>query len=43
MVSISHRPQVIRFHTHVLNLDGKKGWKIMGVDKYLATQDVIEA
>jgi len=43
MVSISHRPQVIRFHTHVLRIDGKKGWEIMDVDKYLAAQEANKA
>lgn len=36
LISISHRPPVARFHTHVLILDGEEGWKIVETAEYLA-------
>lgn len=36
IVSISHRPQVARFHSHVLELDGKEGWELMTSEAFLA-------
>ena len=35
LISISHRPQVARFHTQVLILDGEEGWKIVEPATYL--------
>ena len=36
LISISHRPQVARFHTQVLVLDGEEGWKIVEPETYLS-------
>ncbi len=35
LISISHRPQVARFHTKVLVLDGDEGWEIVEAATYL--------
>lgn len=35
VVSISHRPQVARFHSYVLMLTGDEGWKLMTSEEYL--------
>lgn len=35
LISVSHRPLVARFHTHVLILDGDEGWSIVAPDAYL--------
>ncbi len=36
LISISHRPQVARFHTKVLVLDGEEGWEIVEPETYLS-------
>jgi len=35
LISISHRPNVARFHTQVLILDGEEGWDIVEAEVYL--------
>lgn len=36
VVSVSHRPQVAKYHTHVLVLEGKGKWHIQDANEYLA-------
>ncbi|WP_010586754.1 ABC transporter ATP-binding protein/permease [Schlesneria paludicola] len=36
IVSVSHRPQVAKYHTHVLVLEGKGKWHIQDASEYLA-------
>jgi len=36
LISVSHRPLVAKFHTHVLILDGEEGWTIVAPETYLA-------
>lgn len=36
LVSISHRPQVARYHTRVLQLKGEDGYEVLTSDEYLA-------
>ncbi len=35
LISISHRPQVARFHDLILVLDGEEGWSLMEPDEFL--------
>ncbi len=35
LVSISHRPNVAKFHTITLLLDGEGGWELLSADEYL--------
>ncbi|HET6426358.1 MAG TPA: ABC transporter ATP-binding protein/permease [Planctomycetaceae bacterium] len=37
LISISHRPQVARYHTKVLVLNGEQGWELLTSEEYLAT------
>ncbi len=36
LVSISHRPNVARFHSIVLELDGESGWSLTTANEFLA-------
>ena len=38
LVSISHRPDVAHYHTHVLVLEGTGGWKLVSPDAYLESR-----
>lgn len=40
LVSVTHRPQVAKYHTHVLMLEGKGTWELKTAEEYL---DEIEA
>lgn len=39
LVSISHRPSVAEYHTHVLVLDGTGGWKLVSPQEYLDSRE----
>ena len=39
LISISHRPQVARFHTQVLILDGEEGWELVDAEAFLVDQE----
>lgn len=43
LISISHRPAVARFHTHVLSLNGDGGWTVMTVESYLESRRLKES
>ncbi|HEY0984176.1 ABC transporter ATP-binding protein/permease [Schlesneria sp.] len=36
LISVTHRPQVARYHTHVLSLTGKGDWELKTAEEYLA-------
>jgi vitamin B12/bleomycin/antimicrobial peptide transport system ATP-binding/permease protein len=40
IISVSHRPQVSRYHTHVLSLSGDDHWTIQTVDEYAENSTV---
>jgi putative ATP-binding cassette transporter len=35
LISVSHRPQLANFHTHVLVMSGENDWKVMTAAEYL--------
>lgn len=38
VISISHRPQVAKYHTHVLQVLGDEQWKLISAEEYLKNE-----
>lgn len=34
LISVSHRPSVLKYHAHVLELDGRGGWRLLPAQDY---------